>query len=85
MVSSRVLSTWSLAWAPCCIALTRSSRVRRSARSSSMVSNSLASWANSSSDAGNSRSFPCHAPAGTTLAEFVQVAGARWAVDIGHL
>jgi SRSO17 transposase len=25
--------------------------------------------------------FTCHAPAGTTLAELVQVAGARWAIE----
>ena len=47
----------SRACAPCVIALNRVSRVRVSSRSSSMVSNSLAIWANSSSSSGSSISL----------------------------
>ncbi|SLH06093.1 Uncharacterised protein [Mycobacteroides abscessus subsp. abscessus] len=55
--SSSASSTLSRISPACCTFFTRSTRLRRSAFSSSRVSNSEASWANSSSASGSSRSL----------------------------
>ena len=72
VASTSASSTLSRACVTCSMRLTRPSRVRRSAVSSSRVSNSLASWANSSSASGSWRSL---------TAVTVTVTSASWSAN----